>query len=155
MAFIRKQDGGGGSIFKFETKGQSLTGVYLGSVDFEGDYGPTKKHSFKTEDGIKVVFGQAMLTDLLQGEEGKLVLITYASDKASKKGRPTKMYTLDVDSEYEASEDDMAAYAEDPSEQDDTPADEVVTAPASNKLAGRAPGASQKATVAALLNRKQ
>jgi hypothetical protein len=100
MAFKRKQSG---DIFKFETKGDSLTGYYLGSQDFQGDFGPTKKHLFKTETGVKIVIGQGYLTNLLTGSDpvapGTLVRVTFEGTKKGKKGNPMKVYDLEIDAD--------------------------------------------------------
>lgn len=164
MAFRRKQDTSGGEQFKFENKGDSLTGVYLGTFDFDGEYGPGKKHLFKTDKGIKVVFGQTHLTQLLEGESsGKLMRVIFDDTKKTGKGRnPMKIYALEIDDEYEASEDEVnsaveAANSEDDepqdAEEDETPADEVKTPPVKAKPAATAPSASSQQRVKDLLAR--
>jgi len=157
MAFKRKTDTSGGEQFKFENAGDSLTGYYLGSPDFEGEYGPTKKHLFKTKKGIRVVFGQTHLTQLLEGEKpGCLMQVTYTEDKKMKKGNPMKCYTVDIDDEQklDASEipttDDAeepnyeAAGDDEPAEEaeEETPMDEVKVAPPAKKAAPAAPAKS-------------
>lgn len=169
MAFRRKQDIGSGEIFSFEKVGQKITGYYLGTFDHEGNYGPTKKHVFKTEKGIKVVFGQTHLTQLLEGEEkGKLVQVTYVSDKKMKKGNPMKMYTLDIDDEQALDpneipdsveeavepEDDYADDEPAEDEDDAPPADEVKTAPARN-LQAKGSSASSAERAKEILNRRR
>ncbi len=164
MAFIRKQDTTSGDQFKFETPGTALIGVYLGSFPHEGDYGPTKKHLFKTEKGIKVVFGQKHLSDLLENETaGSLVRVTFTESKKMRKGNPMKMYTLDIDNEYQADPSEVESYVEaatagaddDSLSDDDTPADEVVTEPVKAKVVARAPSAEAQARVQALLARNK
>lgn len=157
MAFKRKVDGNG-EQFKFENIGDSLTGVYLGSLDHEGNYGPTKKHLFKTEKGVKVVFGQKHLSDMLEGERtGTLMRITFESEKKGKKGNPMKMYTLDIDDEYLASDDEVAAgvqeaTTEENEDYEDNAEEEVVTRTAKGLPTGKAPDAAKQARVAALLS---
>jgi len=158
MAFKRKADSSQGEQFKFSAIGDSITGVYLGSHDFEGDYGPTKKHLFKTDSGIKVIFGKKQLTELLAGEKtGQLMRVTYDSDKKMAKGRaPLQLYTVDIDDEYQASEDEVTeavAAAEEGEDYDAEDEAEVETAPVKAKPRAAAPDASRQAAVQALLNR--
>lgn len=173
MAFRRKQDTGSGEQFKFEKVGQKLTGYYLGSFDHDGEYGPTKKHVFKTAKGLKVVFGQTHLTQLLDGEKpGQLMQVTYSGDKKMKKGNPMKEYTLDIDDEQVLDADEIPDQNddsssgdedlfEDPSQEDDEPAevedeeepmDEVKTAPA--KTLAKAAVSSTKSAVNEILARR-
>ncbi len=174
MAFKRKTDTGSGDQFKFETIGQKLTGYYLGSFDHDGEYGPTKKHVFKTQSGLKVVFGQTHLTQLLDGEKaGTLMRVTFSSEKKAKKGNPMKMYDLDIDTDQvldaseipdssenaEEQEDEVAAgqYEDDApieEEEETPPMDEVKTAPAKN-LAARTVTPDRKAKVDEILNRRR
>lgn len=163
MAFKKKQDVTSGEQFKFENEGDTLTGYYLGSFAHEGDYGPTKKHLFKTEKGIKVVFGQTHLTQLLEGEpQGILVRVTYENSKKMRKGNPMKMYALDIDSECvldgvsvsnsvsdantgsDEEEDDVSNYEQE---------EEVHTAIAKPTLSAKAPNAAQQQKVNDLLAR--
>lgn len=110
MAFKRKTDTGSGEQFKFERVNQKLTGYYLGSFDHDGEYGPTKKHVFKTPKGIQVVFGQTHLTQLLDGERpGPLMQVTYTGDKKTGKGKPMKQYTLDIDADQMLDSDEIPA----------------------------------------------
>lgn len=148
MAFRRKEDTSGGEQFKFENINQSLTGFYLGSFEHVGDFGPTKKHLFKTSKGIKVVFGQAHLTSLLAGESiGSLMRVTFTGEKRTKKGSPMKEYSLEIDdtqklapselpdteAEDGATEsDEWDGPAEDLNEEDETPMDEVKAPVAKN-----------------------
>lgn len=166
MAFKRKTDTSTGEQAKFEKPGASLEGIYLGSFDHEGDYGPTKKHLFKTETGVKVVFGQRHLTDLLADEKpGILVRVTYTGDKKMKKGNPMKMYALDIDDEIQAdaadvteaveAANDAGSYDEDDYAEDDTPSDEQPTAPVKAKPVATAPSSATQAKVKALLNRNK
>lgn len=163
MAFIRKQDNGGGEQFKFEKQGQTLTGWYLGSFDHTGDFGPTKKHLFKLQTGqIKVVFGQTHLTQLLCDAvdpipTGALVQVTFSESKKMKKGNPMKMYTVDVDADSICSVDDLAAVSRESDDysdesDDETQADEVITAPAKAAPKAASPTAKSRAQVEALLS---
>ncbi len=172
MAFKRKTDTTSGEQYKFDAVGQQLTGYYLGSHDHDGDYGPTKKHLFKTAKGVKVVFGQRHLTDLLAGEAiGTLMQITYVGDKKMKKGNPMKQYTLDIDTDntldsdevtaaqeasQESEEGGTAGFDEEPSEIEDEepPMDEVKTAPV-KKLVASANAAAAKTRVQEILSKRQ
>lgn len=185
MAFKRKTDTSGGDQFKFERVGQQITGHYLGSFDFEGDYGPTKKHLFKTAKGIKVVFGQRHLTELLEGETvGQLVQVTYVKDIASKKKgyKPMKSFTLDIDDENVLDESEIpenldtagetvdddnteteevdAAADDEPSdvEEEEEPMDEVKTPPARRAAppaAVKGPSAANRSKVEQLLKSRK
>lgn len=76
--FKVKHSGSNGDVFKFREVGDQLVGVYLGSREHSGEYGPTKKHLFSTESGGKVVFGQKILMDeLTSAEVGHRLRITY------------------------------------------------------------------------------
>lgn len=180
MAFRRKLDSSSGDVFKFEKVGQKLVGFYLGSFDHDGDYGPTKKHVFKTPKGMKVVFGQKHLTDLLtEGENvvGKLLEVAYIGDKPPAKGRkgnPMKLFELGIDDEQvldadeipdaadmaEESTDEYAAAEEDETEEapeveeEEEPMDEVKTAPARSIATSKAGAAAAKARALDLINRK-
>lgn len=169
MAFRRKQDVGSGDAFKFEKVGQSLTGFYLGSFDHDGEYGPSKKHVFKTPKGLKVVFGQTHLTRLLEGEAaGTLMRVSYTGDKKMKKGNPMKEYSLEIDDEQkldadeipdqveEAIEPEEYSQAEDEPtevEEEEAPMDEVKTAPAKPLAVTKTNPAATKARLDAILNR--
>ncbi len=158
MAFKRKTGTGDGEVFKFENPGTTLTGVYVGRSEFQGDWGPTIKHQIKTEAGLKVVFGSKVLNDLLtDGELGKLVRITQVKSKPSKKGNPTKMYEIDVDDEYQMGGDELSTYAGDDGEETDVDADEPAydEAPAARASAPRQPATVNAASAAkaqAMLN---
>jgi hypothetical protein len=100
MAYEPLFDATNATPFKFETVGTVLEGHYMGSFDYQGDYGPTKKHIFDTESGAVVVFGQRNLMQQLPGAKvGAMVEITYTGDKQSdKKGRqPMKLFKIRQD----------------------------------------------------------
>lgn len=161
MAFIKKVDTGSGDIFKFENPGQNLTGIYLGSFEFQGDFAPTYKHLFKTDKGIKTVIGQTHLTSLLGDVQvGSLVRVTFAGTKKGKKGNPMKTYELEIDDEYVADAADVAAAQsaansdEDADDgDDDTSLDEVKTAAAKTAPRASTPNAANKARVDALFRK--
>lgn len=158
MAFKKQLDKGSGELFKFEEEGQQLTGIYLGSDDFAGDFAPTKKHLFKTEEGIKTVIGQSHLINLLQNVAvGSLVRVTFEGKKKGKKGNPMNVYGIEIDDEYVADDSEIAAArsAMDDGDQDDeeTPMDEVKTAQVKSSR-GQAPSTATKARVDSLLVRK-
>lgn len=100
MAFETLFDAGNASVKKFESIGDQIEGRYMGSFDFEGDYGPNKKHVFNTSEGAVVVFGQAHLKQLLPlVKPGTMVRVTLTGEKAAlKKGRhPMKLFTIEQD----------------------------------------------------------
>jgi hypothetical protein len=100
MAFEKVFDASNGSVFKFEDVGSVLEGYYMGSFDYEGDYGPTKKHTFKTETGAVVIFGQRSLMQQLPSvKPGVMVRITYANDLPPKKKgqQPMKLFVIEQD----------------------------------------------------------
>lgn len=102
MAFKPVFDAGNAQVRKFESVGDSIEGYYMGSFDFEGDYGPNKKHVFQTAAGAEVVFGQAHLKQLLPSvKPGTMVRITLTGELAAKKkGRqPMKMFKIEQDTE--------------------------------------------------------
>jgi hypothetical protein len=159
MAFKDIQDTSSGEQFKFTNFGDTLTGVYLGTFDHQSEkYGSGKKHLFKTETGVKVVFNQKHLIDLLRdfASPGQLVRVTYYKDKAGSRN-PMKMYKLAIDDEFKASEDEINASVEAAtSEENADYADEVEAAPVTRAAkplpAARAPDPAKVARVQSLLN---
>lgn len=104
MAFKEKLDSGGGDSVKFNKIGDSVTGVYLGSTAVpEGKYGPTTKHFFKTSDGMRAVWAKpnSQLGNLLSGEEGNELKVTFAESKPSGKGNPQKIFKVAINDEFE------------------------------------------------------
>ena len=99
MAFEPVFDASSATAFKFENKGDVLEGYYMGSFDYEGDYGPTKRHMFNTKQGAVVVFGQRNLMQTLPSiKAGTMVRITYNEDKITAKGRaPMKVFGFEQD----------------------------------------------------------
>jgi hypothetical protein len=100
MAFETVFDASNGTIFKFEKPGDTLEGYYMGSFDYEGDYGPTKKHAFSTEAGAVVVFGQRNLLQLLPSvKPGVMIRVTYTEDLPPKKKgqQPMKLFKVEQD----------------------------------------------------------
>lgn len=100
MAFETLFDASNATVFKFEKKGDQLEGYYMGSFDFEGDYGPTKKHVFSTSNGATVVFGQRNLIQTLPTvKAGVMLRITYTDELPAKaKGRqPMKLFKFEQD----------------------------------------------------------
>lgn len=168
MAFKRKEDTGSGEQFKFEKVGQKLVGYYLGSFDFEGDFGPTKKHLFKTDKGVKIVFGQAHLTSLLTDAadpvpKGVLVQVTYEESKKTKKGSPMKVYAVDIDDEQQLDSAEIPDTdevlddepIEEVNDEDETPTDAYATGLAKRPPTANAPSQSTQANVKAMLNRSK
>lgn len=158
MAFEDVFDAGQATPKKFESIGDFIEGYYMGTFDFEGDYGPSKKHVFQTEKGAEVVFGQRHLIQQLPTiKPGTMVRVTYTEDlPPKKKGQhPMKLFrfqqdkknTIDVvgvDTSWTAPEDDG---------QDAPPSDEAPVTRAT-KPANPAPSPSRDGQAAAqrLLN---
>lgn len=136
MAYETLFDASNATPVKFEKQGDSVEGYFMGSADHTGDYGPTKKHIFKTEQGAVVIFGQRnLMQQLPTAKVGWKTLITYTGDKPSaKKGfhamklfvikqdpkdtievagvdltptENTENYAPNVDNNYEADESDV------------------------------------------------
>lgn len=103
MAFKEKIDAGSGDSVKFDKIGTSVTGVYLGGSTFEGKYGTAVRHLLKTKEGNKTVFAkpQSQLSQMLSGEEGNNLKITFAETKPSGKGNPTKIFKVAIDEDFE------------------------------------------------------
>ncbi len=100
MAFEKVFDAGQAAIRKFEVIGDKIEGYYMGSFDFEGDYGPTKKHVFQTENGAEVVFGQRHLIQQLPTiKPGTMVRVTYTENLPPKKKgqQPMKLFLFEQD----------------------------------------------------------
>lgn len=162
MGFIRNEKSGYGEMYKFETKGQTLTAYYMGSQDIDGAYGPSKKHIFRTPEGVvKTVFGQTHLGNQLTDptseiRPGMLVRITYDGTQKTKGGN-MKVYLVDYDPSQTQEAGEVAAaeagwsQTEEDTTEDDQALDQQVTGPV--KLApGAAPVSdATKAKVNALL----
>jgi hypothetical protein len=155
MAFIRKTDSGGGDTVKFNAVGDSVTGIYLGAQDYpDGKFGPTVKHIFNTKKGIKVVFAKSnnQITQLLGGEENKLVCLTFSGTKNTGKGNPMKLYTLDVDPDYSPTADELSAASnDDVSVDEEETEEEMTTAPAKSAPRAAAPSAAKRSAVNAFV----
>jgi hypothetical protein len=160
-----KKTGSAGEVFKFATVGDSLQGYFVGSEEGTGEFGPHTKYLFKTDSGVKVVFGSKGLNDILEGENpGPFVTITYVGTKESKKrGRqPMKMFEADwddenmlPDAEIDSANEDASSSEEYYTDDFDTPADEVVTAPVRTKPKAMLPSAAAQASVQAMLSSKK
>jgi len=170
MAFQALFDASNGTPFKFENIGDSLEAYYMGSFDYEGDYGPTKKHVFKTEtDDAVVVFGQRSLMQLLPSATvGAMLRVTLTGSKpAAKKGQqPMKLYKIEQDIKntthvagVKTDADTTDAEYVNPSDEDaenaDGPADEPQLPPARapQAAAGKLPSQAAQDKVRELLNR--
>lgn len=103
MAFKEKIDTGSGDFVKFDKIGDSVTGVYLGAKEIEGKFGPVLKHTFKTSSGMRSALAKAgsQLSQMLEGEEGNNLKVTFAETKPSGKGNPTKIYKVAIDDNFE------------------------------------------------------
>jgi hypothetical protein len=104
MAFKEKLDTGSGDSVKFNKIGDSVTGVYLGSqLDPNGKFGPTTKHFFRTKEGMRTVWAKptSQLGQMLNGEEGNNLKVTFAETKPSGKGNPTKIFKVAIDEDFE------------------------------------------------------
>ncbi len=100
MAFEPVFDAGNAQVRKFESVGDTVEGYYMGSFDFDGDYGPTKRHVFQTESGAEIIFGQAHLKQLLPTvKPGTMVRITMTGELAPKKKgqHPMKLFKIEQD----------------------------------------------------------
>ncbi len=156
MAFKRKADPSSAESVEFKKIGDSLTGIYLGATLWEGGkFGPTMVHLFNTSEGMKKAYSKekGQLTQILAGEEGKNVLVTYAESRPSGKGNPMKVYTVDVDDEFQTlPANELLAQYEDAVEDTEEEVDEEpqYTAPPSRTASA---SAANQAKVQALLNR--
>ena len=169
MAFEQIFDASNASPFKFEGVGAILEGYYMGSYDYTGDYGPTKKHVFNTKQGAVVVFGQRNLMQQLPSvTTGVMVRITYTGDLAPKaKGRAAmKLFKIEHDKDNTVSvagvnlekteEPSYETVDEDGPGEQEEPLD--VIQPAAPKAPARAvapPQANQDRVRALLASRKQ
>lgn len=129
---------------KFEKQGDVFEGYYIGSLEFEGKYGPTTKYGFVTAKGErKDIIGQKFLKGLLpDAVPGLMTRVTFTGYKPSGKGNPTKTYEVAQDpdnvkdvSEYSLADEysnvagDTYQNAQDdysgPTANDDNPPDEI------------------------------
>lgn len=177
MGFEALFDASNGTAFKFESKGAVLEGYYMGSFDYEGDYGPTKKHVFKTGTGeALVVFGQRNLMQQLPlATVGAMLKITYTDDLPPRKkgqqpmkkffiqqdkGNRTEVVGVDFTPTDNGGEAGNFTAVDDDADQSldtDAPAADEVQAirPQPPRQPARAPDAAQQAKVQALLNRNR
>lgn len=170
MAFETLFDASNGTIYKFENKGDQLEGYFMGSFDYQGDYGPTKRHVFSTPEGAVIVFGQKHLMQLLpQIKVGTMVRLTYIDDLAPKKKgqHPMKLFKPEQDRKNvievngvelapaltETTEDDVPSNFEPVTEE---PIDEAPPARATRPATpARTPSAAQQAAVRSVLSAKR
>lgn len=171
MAFEALFDATNATPFKFEEIGTILEAYYMGSFDYEGDYGPTKKHIFKTAaDEPLVVFGQKnLMQQLPTAQVGAMLRVTYTGDKpAAKKGQhPMKLFKIEQDrknttdvvsvkTETAPIEDDTgyANPSDDADEVEDTVIDEpVLPRAAAPRVPGKLPSQASQDKVRELLAR--
>lgn len=166
MAFEKLFDASNASPFKFEKKGDVLEGFYMGSFDYTGDYGPTKKHIFQTSEGAVVIFGQRnLMQQLPSATVGATLRITYTGDKVSdKKGRqPMKLFQIEQDRKNKVevvgvdltpAEPQFEDSNESEDDVDTAEADEVTPARAvAPRQPAAAPDAERQRKVQELLNR--
>lgn len=155
MAFVRKQDTGGGDLFKFDNVGDSITGVYLGFNEAQGDFGPYNRYLFKTDTGTKMVRGSTHINELLQNEAtGQLMRLTYTGLKPTKKGKPMKKFELDIDDSYSASESELESARAASDNYDDESGDdeeEITTGQVKPAVNAGAPSAAARSKVDSLL----
>lgn len=159
MAFTRKTDSGGGDVVKFNNVGDNVTGVYLGCQDHAGGkFGPSIKYIFNTKAGMRVAFAKVggQIGNLLTGEEGKLVCLTFSGTKNTGKGNPMKLFTLDIDSDYVASEEELSTGDDEPEDGDDDAAmDEKTTAAAKAAPRAAPPTAAKRSQVNAFVSNRK
>ncbi len=172
MGFEKVFDAQNGTVFKFEEKGAVLEGHYMGSFDFEGDYGPTKRHVFSTDQGAVIVIGQRHLIQTLPTiKVGTMVRITYDSDLPPKKKgqQPMKLFGFEQDkkncidvAEAEAAATEFGSTEPDELDETDPDADEPApldeAPPARAKppqRAAQAPSAERQRAVQDLLAGKR
>ncbi len=173
MGFERIFDASNASPFKFEGKGSVLEGYFMGSFDYQGDYGPTKKHVFQTKRGAEVVFGQRnLLQQLPSVKPGTMVRITYTGDlESTKKGRqPMKLFTIEhdrgntievvgVELNSPQEPEEVSSYDSNEEVSLDNDEEALDTAPAARATPPRrpaqAPSAASQAKVQELLNRSR
>lgn len=174
MAFKKKTDLGNVSPFKFEKKGDSITGYYLktDSIQIEGK--DVKRHVFQTSEGIVGVLGQqnlgSQLSDVPTGTMVKAVLLGI---QKLPRNRTLKVYEVHTDDEDVMDQDavessaafegedantdedlDTEGEAETDLDSEEQAVDEIKPARAKPPVqAAKAPDASRKAQVAALLSK--
>ncbi len=167
MAYEPLFDASNATPYKFEKVGDTLEGYYMGSFDFQGDYGPTKKHIFQTQAGAVVVFGQRnLIQQLPTARVGAMTLITLTGELPNKKKgmHPMNLFGIQQDKKntIEVTGVDLtptdAVDEDELSETDDNtdsePLDETPPArAAAPKRAAVAPDAERQRKVQELLNR--
>jgi hypothetical protein len=93
-------DGSDLKYVKFDAIGDYVTGLYLRSEQTQGKFGPRLEVTLKTRDGEKIVTCskhlERVITSNLEDIKGKVLTITYTSEKDIGKGNPMKVFDVDV-----------------------------------------------------------
>lgn len=88
------------STVAFEKKGQQVEGYYLGFKNIETDYGPSKLHVFKGEDGNFGVYGSHKLDEKLASvPAGAMTFVTFDGKVKIPGGKTMKRFDVDYDDE--------------------------------------------------------
>lgn len=164
------------TTFKFETKGQELSGYYMGAKPVNTEMGPSLLHIFQNAAGNVGVWSSAQLKASLTQCVGMMTFITYKGKEKLSGGRTIKRFEVEYDDEdtihVASAEADFRSPGEDASDEepealesqseddipefeDEAPAPRApaprVAAPAARPAA--APSAEARAKVQGLLNR--
>jgi hypothetical protein len=102
MAYIEKADSFEGQTVALTKLGDKIEGYYLGAKEVAGEYGVSKLHSFKTEQGSVNVWGKTIMNDLLTPDllGVKCLLAFTGMLQPKKKGRrPAYNFKLKFDPE--------------------------------------------------------
>lgn len=125
---IQRASKTGATPFKFEDKGDTLKGYYLGTTEKTINDAPAKEHTYKTADGVVAVLGQSNILKQYENNgitPGTYVELRFTGDHVKLSGgRKMKVYDVDYDKEntIDPSTVSIEAAAEDESEEDETPA---------------------------------
>lgn len=88
------------STIKFEKVGQSIEGHFVGSKQIETDFGKSKLHVFKGDEGNFGVYGSSKLDEkLLTVPTGAMTWVTFQGKVSIPGGKTMKKFDVDFDDE--------------------------------------------------------
>lgn len=145
-----------GNAAKFTEVGDTVIGYYHGTVDCASKFGGmTKKHIINTSEGLKEIYHQAGLNIHNEFNPGDYLRIVFTGLKSTGKGNPMKLYDVKESVAKRNPNETLSSYVGDDSPEEldeETPLDEVKTAPAKPRVNGVAPDAAKKSRADILLS---
>lgn len=89
------QEAGKGDVYKFVRRGDTITGIYMGSGSFVGNFGEGKLYRIKTSGGLKIIFGTGVLNQRFADVPiGAEVKVTYLGMEKLKDGNNAHQFEV-------------------------------------------------------------